>query len=123
MGKQELNDSSIGAIQDSGDNSMDMEEYMARADAELAQMKTKCKRMKIPAEPQQYSVSPLQNMKQRLQENYSEIDTGVEDDKIYYRPHKRVDLSGSVKRNMMITVGITCGLGLVTSVAYLATRR
>merc|ERR1712126_342352 len=93
-------------------------EYVAKADAQLAELRSNCKRMKIPVEPQQYSVSPLQNMKQRLHENYSEINTDIPEDKVHYKPHGR-KLSSSVRRNLIVSIGLTGVFAVSATAAYI----
>ena len=42
--------------EDSGDNSIDMEDYVIKTNIELKNLKERCSKLKIPIEPQQYSV-------------------------------------------------------------------
>lgn len=105
---------------DSGDNSMEMEEYINRADIDLQNAKARCNRMKVPIESSQYTVSPLQNMHQRLVESYEEI-TPISEEKISYTP-RRMTLDKRIKRNTLITCCIFSGIAIVGTVIYVIAK-
>ena len=89
-------------ISDSGDYSVDMEEYVERNAREAEKLREKCEKLKIPIEPAKYTISPLQNMRPRLYENYSEI-YAKQGNEEYFPPHKKFSVKNNIRRNLIVT--------------------
>ena len=108
--------------EDSGDNSIDMEDYVIKTNIELKNLKERCSKLKIPIEPQQYSVSPLQNMKSRLKENYTEITINNANKNIDYDYPKRINVDKTIKKKILIT-GVTLGVWSIGTIIYILIKK
>lgn len=108
--------------EDSGDNSIDMEDYVIKTNIELKNLKERCSKLKIPIEPQQYSVSPLQNMKSRLKENYTEITFNNANKNIDYDYPKRINVDKTIKKKILIT-GVTLGVWSIGTIIYILIKK
>lgn len=108
--------------EDSGDNSIDMEDYVIKTNIELKNLQERCSKLKIPIEPQQYSVSPLQNMKSRLRENYTEIIFNNTGKNISYDYPKKINVDKTIKKKILVT-GVTLGIWSIGTIIYILIKK
>lgn len=106
-------------IQDSGDSSYDMNEYLKKNQEQNSGIKSTF--LKVPIEQSKYSVSPLHNMRPSILESYNNTYKIVEEDgdKIFYKPHKRVNVAENIRKNSIVAACTFGGVMVTGTVMYI----